>query len=874
MSALKSRLFTAILIVILLFQADAVSNDLCEVVLETCPENLNGDTLTVPSSAVALSADVRACEIQKMVEGVTSSSEPPSIMFVIDHSASMMFEDVDRPDHPLDPEGSRYTVTRDVIDTLHRVMPEAEVGIAVFSRYLFLDHRNNSCLQHFPQEDHEHGSYMPLLQLNQEYENGRRGYQILMDLLETREVDYEGPTKSYTLTDLVYEPEFDIPYSTNINCGFNAAKDAFGNTDKPGENQFIIFLSDGEANYPKNNTTGFVEGADVPTTFTIFFSQDGEAPEQITDMSENIRENGFSESNDKTNLWAIQTNHETLLDLLINEVVSGLLDVTSGMPHELSVNNSVSNEFSGDQFVFSKRFPLQTGVTEFDLGISYTMEDSQNGADHDTSTRTVFYVKREENAAVSEGVSISCWKGAVMSVRHEGSIVEMVREDMSQLEIVFDQGENDFSSVQVNISNQKGSVDSEVLNLVKQDDATWTSAFTRKISGTSRVNDRRLQHRSDDSIIVVFRNPDIPLDTVRISLPFNHSADLALYPRAGNPEGQQPLPEQLSVAAGEQVEIFAKVFGQEGVWINQYETVDSLRNRISWSVNDSTNGSIEPISGNRTSFKSTVAHRNFTVSASLPFGEGVITRSVEIGVQPAVPHSLDIQKDSAVTSRNSEDSFKGFWFASDQEAEYVWAVVRDRHGNYVRHAASAQWNSTEPQTAEVTRMSGCHALVSRGFLCSGLDTKVIASEGVLVADTITVGCEGEKMIAAGPNPFVPGVTRLDSKLSPRSLEYYRNVVADAQTGILVSVESPRPLREKSDEALSFAKVTIYDAVGNVVIGDLELKRASSPNSYGFVWDGVNEKGRIVGAGVYLVRISATMEDGSLYMIQKKVGVTR
>ncbi len=855
-----------------LIHTNVYPKEVCEIFLQDCPENLNGDTITVPASAVALSAHVNACDIQNVVEGVSAGSAPPSIMFVIDHSASMMFLDENRPDHPLDPHGSRFTVTRDLIDTLHRRIPQAEVGVAVFSRYLFLDHRNNPHLVHFPQEDHEHGSYMPLLQLNREYEEGRRGYQILMDLLQTHQYEYTENDSSYILTDLVYKPEFDIPYSTNINCGFDAAKDAFSNSDIPPENQFIIFLSDGEPNFPKSNTNAFVEGADVPTTFTIFFAKDGQAPEQIVDMTDNIGTNDYSSNNEKTNLWAIQTSHATLMDLLLNQVLTGMIDVVTGSPYRLSLNDSVSNDYDDQGFIFSKRFPLQEDLTRLDLTIDYTLS-SQTGLAADSTTRSVLHIRRQEDAPLPEGFGMSCWEGVQLSVQYGGAPVSMVRDDMEMLDVVLDAGENDFGSVEVDLySNQAADV--ENLTLTRLDSYTWTASFPRKIATGSQHYDGTLQHGSTDSIIAVFRNPDLPLDTVRLSLPFIHSLDMELYPRAGDPDPQSPLSGPITVAAGERRELFAKLFGPSGVWLEGYETIDSLKKRITWSLNGGSGAELEPLQDNMTIFSSTVAHKICTVTASIPFEGSSITRSVTIRVEPATPHKIDIQPDSAVVSLNSEDGFDSLWFGQDDGSVDLWSVVRDKYGNYIRHTSSAQWQSTISDAVSLTRVSGCHAAMSKGSSCDGSQAFVIASEGVLEPDSITVGCEGKRIIAAGPNPFVPGLTRLDETFPPRTLLYYRDVIRDARTGILVSVESPKPLKPISGEGESYGKVMIYDAVGNLVISNIELRKAHSSNTFGFVWDGVNSRGRIVGAGVYLVRISAVMNDGTSYMIQKKIGVTR
>ena len=75
---------------------------------------------------------------------------------------------------------------------------------------------------------------------------------------------------------------------------------------------------------------------------------------------------------------------------------------------------------------------------------------------------------------------------------------------------------------------------------------------------------------------------------------------------------------------------------------------------------------------------------------------------------------------------------------------------------------------------------------------------------------------------------------------------------------------------------SYGTAHIYDAVGNLVMSDLRVGRASAgaQRDYGIYWDGTNRNGRYVGGGGYLVRFEAEDMDGTSIRESLKVGVKR
>ncbi|MFW5960738.1 MAG: hypothetical protein ACOCSE_06425, partial [Chitinivibrionales bacterium] len=91
--------------------------EICEAVIETCPEDIDGDTITLPERAIALSSNIYVCEPDIVNEEM--KTEPPSIFFIIDHSSSM------NTSGERDTEGIRFDVTTALLDSINKRFPRA-----------------------------------------------------------------------------------------------------------------------------------------------------------------------------------------------------------------------------------------------------------------------------------------------------------------------------------------------------------------------------------------------------------------------------------------------------------------------------------------------------------------------------------------------------------------------------------------------------------------------------------------------------------------------------------------------------------------------------------------------------------------------------
>ncbi len=250
-----------------------------------------------------------------------------SILFLIDHSGSMSGSSTNNPG--LDRWGERFKVPHALIDSIYGIFDSAEVAVVIFRKFLYYDPADDSKFKQCPEQDT--GAYLPLFKLDSSYApDGKMGYQIVKEYLDYDTVS----SMNYDYVDLKYRPS-NLSINggnTNITAGFHAAKDAFRTARYPKERQFIIFFSDGIATYPGQpgspEANQYIEDvkADIPTTFTIYFTQNPSPPQDLVVMTNNIKVNNYSIMNDSSALWAIDLGTQTLMDFLLDNILTIIID--------------------------------------------------------------------------------------------------------------------------------------------------------------------------------------------------------------------------------------------------------------------------------------------------------------------------------------------------------------------------------------------------------------------------------------------------------------------------------------------------------------------------------------------------------------------
>jgi hypothetical protein len=541
----------------------ARSEQICSLVFGKCPGNFAAATINVPQNVIWLDPAIPVCAENIQVQTGTNGA-PPSIVFIIDNSGSMSEGDVDNSSGN-DPEEARFKVVKQLLDTIAKASPKAQVGLSIFSRRLQFDNRDNPYFKPaFPLDPTQHDAYVPLTSLDTTFAGNVKGLDTLKNLL-----NYKGngnllagtkqPSSRRNNID-----SLNIRSGTDITLGFEAAIEAMKASTASKNNQFFIFLSDGEPSSIDEGRTAlenkFQQGAGVPTTFTIFFknSSNPTAPNSIITMTNNIRNNGYSATNPQSAYWAINTPNSQLLSLLQTSVLTPIFANTPGKPltavMDLGGAKYNSTAVNATNFVFPQRVPI--GPTQTKVNLTYTYQYTDSGK---AKTKEVPYVlnlnRTNSTAPLAEGLTAACQEQGTLTLFHKNSPVTIVTADHNDLDIHLTlAGGETCNGCKVEVKPSK-SADKESIAMAFNG-GFQIGNFGRETLNTPNSGDRILQHLPTDSIIVTYVNPDNPLDVIRKAFPYSDVSTVLNvirhndYARAGDVAPAKPGEHFILVAAG------------------------------------------------------------------------------------------------------------------------------------------------------------------------------------------------------------------------------------------------------------------------------------------------------------------------------------
>jgi len=962
----RSLLYAALLCLsFAVFAAAQVSGSVnfCSIQLSRCPQEYNNKDIMVPLNVVAITASVQACGIADSTP-YTVSGGAPAIMFVIDHSRSMTTNSEGGPGN--DPRGNRFRVTKALIDTIYKSHPDALVGVALFAEGLVLQKDWDQNIVLFQGVTNPTGgndqSYLPLKALNTPVGNSNYasiskpngGPYEWRDVVQGMFNVPKSQSDTATLVNGETRKKADERAGTNISIAFEAALTAFKALDSdpippPKQNRFIIFLSDGEPElynggsvecsenpqlYPSNQRCGmqynFVDGAmpivsggpkeKLPTTYTVFLSTNPNyRPPNLNNMTNNIKKNGYSSSNPSSNIWVRTSDYNSLFSLMMSKIVTNMISKSSGKPKTIVISSAGVNQSAGEidgSFTFSRWLPLDTAVpTKVSMGITYGVTNDVSSTEKDSTLNYGFTIRRTadpgENWQEEQNLSSSCGNRPSLDLlyirdKDTTSIVDgEVKEYMGVLQIVFDNTGGLFNypdKFTVQVLNDDAS-DVEYIELSKDSDGKWRGQFPREEKLPTTPGDGKLQHTGQDEVIVVFRNPEVPLDTIRVAVPYI-SNRMKFYDSPGDPSKGKPFLTTVNVKVGDKLELYVKLFDASDNWD---PVMTANGDKITWTV--STNESVltkDPNEGAHGTFR-TETMGEYKVTATYRDGELVISNSINIVVGKGDPYYLEIVTDSAEINYGREMNpanlmgTKEFAFKKDMSSTVFYAVLRDAYGNYLGLAENAVWTSDVTKSITVDPPLGHSTVVSKhgnefgNNLYVRAQTTVINSSGksVVISAQVHIVVVGESYAAVSPNPYIinespPIMERLRQRGYTGSPVDYSPIVANSKSGdgngnaesvsgILVVATAPRAVKTGTsiNEVMYVmdAKAIIYDAVGRVVFrskpGDLVTPDG---NTFGFVWNCKNTKDKKVGPGTYAMQITATMVNGEKFFVQRMIGV--
>lgn len=171
---------------------------------------------------------------------------------------------------------------------------------------------------------------------------------------------------------------------------------------------------------------------------------------------------------------------------------------------------------------------------------------------------------------------------------------------------------------------------------------------------------------------------------------------LDIYPIKGNPGTTLPHPQPSTIAdtvtAGSiYSKLYAKLFDAKSAWLSEYETNYSLSQQIQWSVMPLDETTLSALSGYSTTLTSTRAYRIVQVKATF----NSLTDSVLLYVKADTANHLVIEASAQIRDSINDDPLSGLTIGADQTFGYVYAVLRDRFGNFVNYSKVTNWLSLD-----------------------------------------------------------------------------------------------------------------------------------------------------------------------------------
>jgi hypothetical protein len=851
------------------------AEQICEVEFTTCPENFDGLTITVPDYATHLSASLKTCNLIDVVEGPGLAATPPTVIFIIDHSGSMTGTGYAERDR----WGSRFTVTEALLDTLYTTFPRAQVGLVVFREYLWYDasltqYSYQPYLTKLPRtyDGVANQSYLEPLILDQTYGNVK-GIDIIKAALTTDTVT--DATNNYSYVSLVHTPSYPTVGNTNINIAFIAAKDALKSAVYPKSQQFVIFLSDGEprgSNQAGLDQNWFTHGDSVPTTFTVYFTDPGAtvAP-SLLQMTDSIRANGYSASNPYSNLWTLQTNFQSLLNMLMTNVINTIKRLSYGVPTRMVINQTYTStqyKTSDSAFVFSQRFALSPDSTRYTMSITYLKTDQQTGQQKDTTHLITFTIDRNPSAPISDGVRVECSERSI-SLYYHGQPVTTVLSYMDTLEVRVTTGNVQITSLTTTIKNASAPIDNFQLALTNNQ-GVWTGFFQRDVSATAVAGDKILQHRNVDSIIVTCPDPMTAGGTLRHSVPFAFSKIISVTGASFHDRNADGFVDSVFIA------LDADVASGDATRVAQLITWPSLRSLT------------------------------VTGATTVPGGVGIILREDATQANTATS-SADKLTFTAGELPGGAWLKEGEIIPDDKMAPVIWTatsklsqtgidtieVVFSEPVRDITNTEPFLFRSSTGNTYQLTLAQTSNSGANASFYIAARNP---ADASPVKGDTIWINQSGfvgdpRNIIQQNPanrrvrlglktppivmiphvanNPYVPGNSPVPVEI--RSLP---GIVTDPSgNGVIIGVDIQNLFVKTTDLS---ATVSIYDVMMNPLVKNkvMAFYNGNHENDFFFVWDGTNSNGRKVGSGTYVALIRIDDGQGNVNNKRVRIGVKR
>ncbi len=807
-----------------------------------------------------------------------------SVFFIIDHSSSMK-------NMGQDPQCSRYIVALNIIDSIYKTNPKSEVGVAVFGTSLWYLPRDNPLFKPVTDPGGVSGGYIPLLTLDSvytEYQN-MTGVELLRKWLAIDTFNGE--------VDLVYRHDSDDRF-TNITYGFYAAKQGFKIAKYPKDRHFCIFFSDGNANYPQSNPDEYVEGTNVPTTFTVFFTSSTSPPQTLQTMTENIKVNDYSNSNPKSNIWSIQTSVEALQKLINEHVIGNIIGFNlSYTPLELKINDIepiIGWDSTG--FTFAKPFPLIGKETPFHYVIKYNVKKDSvlpNGTVIQVSTMDTiidfsFKVILGDTGQIPPKVQLYRWDRS-MQFFYNNAAIDMISDPMKDIEIRFGEqkvdvlyGYKNVGVVMTHTTDQPPDVENFSL---KEQAGFHGYTFARAI-GPAKPGDGILQHSPEGKVLSIFRNPELVLDTLRTAIPVNLVTTLTVNKGIYFDNDAEGFIDSLFIglsggSAADNVDEIMDAIDLPDFRKFTVERYKPVNGGIAVTVTEKAS---QPQTYVIDDDKLVVKNK-----VTLPNGNTILEKSETLIIDSVAPIIMKADfVDSIILVIQGSQQF----ISEDNHnklsvvlSETVEKIEEEKPFTYYSISQSDTYEARlkplrqKDNLAEfrVLSINGADAIVDGDSIRINwvYDENVMDEVGnnqdnsknirreinaKTIADTVYKSAPFELIVKAtlfdedigyilnDEITAIPEIQEVVKYLKTKNGEY---------KGIMIITLEPDPVYNVSELDHYEGYLNLFDAVGNEIIRDVKMGYHEKNKQLIYVWDGRNHLGRLVGSGAYAAVIPVT-----------------
>ncbi|HEX2957739.1 MAG TPA: hypothetical protein VHO70_12970, partial [Chitinispirillaceae bacterium] len=662
--------------------------------------------------------------------------------------------------------------------------------------------------------------------------------------------------------------------TTDISLAFDAARKAFQKAKYPRSRQYIIFLSDGEPQNVDLERRSFINnfkaGTNLPATFTAYWVNNSQPiPKQILEMTDNIKNNGYSSSNLQCDVWKTQGD--------INELLGRLLKISTGhgfsqipsTPVRLQINNDTAVSFDESYAYFNNSFVLQNPVTKLSIQFTYHYESPMN---IDSTRSFDLFIKSVKGIQLPSDIPTTCEDQGVIRFYVNGIEAPVyLTDDQKSIEIRFyPSTPMTQTSILLNISNAiTSSIDSLVVTATKQG-SYYTATLTRETS-TPKI-DNILQTTINDSVIASYQNPIFPLDIVRASKAIGAARNLGIVSAFFLDQNADGFADVIRVTEGsdkitsEELELLKPNLYFSGA---RPISILSLQKTgagfdIIIKVTDK-NPNTASMSNERLAVHNVP---NLTSGGMFPSGSIMIADSMA----PVINHA-EFRNGKSTGSVAEKDTLI---ITFSEKTNSVTAITPFKFMDpvtmvqYSINLSNISSGNGSTQRFLVDLING-KSVISR-------NDSIWINENASVNDhfhNIQTNSNNRRVtlqtkdinytftVTAGPTPVNPKTYMIPNFIRNQ----FKN--GSVPNGLLVLIKANETILPQDSMS---AHISIYDQVGNAVLKNDECVAISESGKLLYIWNGVNRNGRYVGDGTYVAIINVKVSNGVSHSIKTKIGI--